>query len=157
MRTLLIALIVILTPASFEANGQPCDTLEPLQWILGEWEAQGENLVTWESWDQVSPQTFEGSGRVTMKANGELRSEESIQLVEMSGEVFYLAKAAHNELPIAFKLTRCSGERAVFENQKHDFPRQLVYKRSGNDSLHVHVSDGGEKGFVLRFSKKNTH
>ena len=153
MRPYLWFFVMCLTLSSV-ARGQSCDALNDLQWMLGNWEAQSEKRVTHESWVQVSPQTYEGAGHVVSKATGEISSAESIRLVAMSGEMFYIPKAAHNALPIAFKLTDCSSASVVFENKDHDFPRQLKYERVGSDSLFVYVSDGEKRGFVLRFGKK---
>jgi hypothetical protein len=72
----------------------------------------------------------------------------------MAGEVFYIAKVAHNPLPIAFKLSECGEGLAVFTNPAHDFPRRLEYRLAG-DALSVQVSDGteGGKGFTLNFKR----
>ena len=79
-------------------------------------------------------------------------SQESLRLVEMSGEVFYVAKVGHNDLPIAFKLTSGSDDRAVFENPQHDFPKRLEYRLT-EGRLVVTVSDGGTRGFTLDFTR----
>ena len=115
--------------------------------------ALGKSNVTYEAWKQVSTGTMEGNGRVMQRETGEVRSTESMRLVEMSGDVFMLPKAEHNELPIAFKLVKCSEREAIFENKAHDFPTQLKYNHIGQDSMYVSVSDGGTKGFVLRFGR----
>ena len=153
MRIPLLLLVFIVTPLA--ALTQPCDNLDSLAWMEGEWVAQGETYVTQESWVRVSAQTYEGAGRVTVAATGEERSTESMRLVVMSGEVFMLPKAAHNPFPTPFKLVECSGDAHVFENKEHDFPKQLTYTRVGSDSLHVIVSDGGTRGFKLRFGRKD--
>ena len=144
-------LTVFLAPSS--AIAQVCDALNSLQWILGEWVAQDEKHFTYETWTSVSAQTYEGEGTVTLKATGEVRSRESLRLVAMSGEIFMIPKAEHNTLPIAFRLTSCLDDTALFENKAHDFPRQLKYQRVGEDSLHVYVSDGDSRGFAIRFRR----
>ena len=138
-------------PAVF---AQSCESLEAFLWMEGEWVAQGKTYTTYESWHQVSPYTMEGEGRVVTKETGEQRSTESIRLLYMAGDIFMLPKAGHNTLPTPFKLGHCVDDRAVFENKAHDFPKQLMYQRVGDDSLYVRVSDGGEKGFTLRFGRK---
>jgi len=104
---------------------QPCDSLDTVRWILGKWLAQDDNTFTYETWRQISPRTFEGMGEVTRKATMEKQSMETLRLVEMSGEIFYLAKVGHNALPIAFKLVHCADEVVIFENPLHDFPKRL--------------------------------
>ena len=146
---------VVLSLLSLPAYAQTCASMEPMEWILGEWQAQqGENVV-FEEWTQVSAGTFEGKGgRITGGSNEEEISE-ALRLVLMMGDVFYIAKPVQNPLPTAFKLKECSKDSAVFENMLHDFPKRLVYMPRGIDSLVVHVSDGAENGFSIRFGKKN--
>ena len=89
-----------------------------------------------------------------MTATNELLSSESLRIVEMSGEVFYLAKVGENDLPVAFKLTDCSETHAVFENAGHDFPRRLEYRLTGEERMIVRVSDGAENGFEMKFTRR---
>lgn len=83
---------------------------------------------------------------------GALRESESLRLVVMAGEVYYLAKVPHNPLPVAFRLSEGGDRSAVFTNPDHDFPRRIEY-HLGDGVLTVRVSDGGEKGFELRFTR----
>ena len=65
-----------------------CESLDTLFWLIGEWaSADGSSG---ETWSKASASTFEGAGQVG--------TEESLRLVEMSGEVFYLAKVGHNAI-----------------------------------------------------------
>lgn len=133
---------------------QSCSSLDAVQWMLGDWLADGRNTMTHETWWRVSPQTFEGESKAIRKATPENPSTETLRLVEMSGEIFYLAKVAHNERPIPFKARNCTKDSVVFENPDHDFPKQLEYHRISSDSLRVVVSDGGSQGFMLRFARR---
>jgi hypothetical protein len=74
----------------------------------------------------------------------------------MQGAVFYLAKVKHNPLPIAFALVSCTNNSFRFENNNHDFPKQLDYKLLTPDSLQVDVSDGAGQGFVLNFKRQKS-
>ena len=132
---------------------QTCDSMDAFQWMEGEWVAESEKYKTYESWTRVSGKTYEGAGRVVVSSTGEERSTESIRLVEMSGEIFMLPKAAHNTFPTPFKLEQCREGEVLFENKTHDFPTQLKYVLVGSDSMHVYVSGSDSKGFVVRFGK----
>ena len=136
------------------AFGEACQSLATLQWMLGAWKAQDERSATLESWDQVSPTTFEGRAEVVQKHSGETGDLETLRLVEMSGVVYYIAKVGHNDLPVAFKALECSDAGATFVNPDHDFPKRLVYRLEGGDRLTVDVSDGGSKGFSLEFLRQ---
>jgi hypothetical protein len=130
-----------------------CGTLEPLEWLLGEWIADGAKSTFRETWTARGPQTWEGRGVETSKADPSKASAEVLRLVEMAGEVFYVSKVTHNDLPVAFRLSECADGRFVFLNPAHDFPKRLDYVRVGEDRLQVRVSDGADKGFTLDFAR----
>ncbi|MBD3290760.1 hypothetical protein GF337_18280 [candidate division KSB1 bacterium] len=130
------------------------DDLSRLEWILGEWVADNGANVTTESWEKVSPKTFEGEGITRSVSGDEIRNYESLRLVEMSGETFYIAKVTHNEFPTSFKLVEQNDSTAVFENLTHDFPTRIEYRLLSADSISVRVS-GGDKFFTIEFERKN--
>jgi hypothetical protein len=135
------------------AGAAECDTLEPLGWLLGEWIADGAKSTFREIWTARGPQTWEGKGVETSKADPARSSAEVLRLVEMAGGVFYISKVTHNDLPVAFRLSECADGRFVFVNPAHDFPKRLDYLRDGEDRLRVRVSDGADKGFTLDFAR----
>ncbi|WP_337881688.1 DUF6265 family protein [Rheinheimera sp.] len=127
--------------------------LQQLSSLTGNWLAQqGQNQIT-ERWLRLSHQSMEGWGQ-TKNAEGKLKDSEELRLLQMQGEVFYLAKVKHNPLPVAFKLTSCEQNLFVFENQSHDFPKKIEYQLQGPKQLRVKVSDGMEKGFSLNFARQ---
>ncbi|MFQ3249375.1 MAG: hypothetical protein ACI9O6_001183 [Glaciecola sp.] len=129
-------------------HAKTCDSLESLTWFLGNWQSESKELQINESWKRVSSNTFEGSAYTFSIEKNAIVSSETLRLVEMSGEVFYVVKVASNDLPVAFKLTTCTAETAVFENSLHDFPQKLSYHINKEGNVTVFVS--GEKG--KRFS-----
>ncbi len=145
-------LFLVASAACSVVQAQSCSNLEAARWLLGEWRATRGDRQILERWQQVSSATFEGMG--TTSRDSRLLESETLRLVAMEQRVFYVAKVAHNDLPVAFALTRCDSQRLVFENPAHDFPRKLEYQLTGADTLSVRVSDGGEKGFTLRFSRQ---
>jgi hypothetical protein len=130
-----------------------CAGLSVARWVIGDWVAGGEKTVFHESWTQLGPQTFEGMGSERSMADGSVISTEELRLVEMAGGVYYIAKVAHNDFPVAFLLTECSAGRLVFENPAHDFPRRLEYSRAADGRMVVAVSDGRDQGFPLSFER----
>ena len=140
------------SPLSF---AQPCNSIVSIEWLLGHWAAEdGESTLT-ESWEKVSPLTFEGSGETRSGASNKLQTSESLRLIEMSNEVFYLAKVEHNDFPVAFKLTQCSNNSAVFENSLHDFPQKIEYQLGIHNELTVAVSSGKNSGFKISFIRRD--
>ena len=136
------------------ADPDDCSRLETVAWLVGTWQAQsGDRLLT-ETWASASPITLEGRGITRSRIDGRVVDSEDLRLVAMGDGVYYVAKVAHNERPVAFTLTSCADGRLVFENPAHDFPRRLEYRRVAADRLEVTVSDGGERGFRLDFSRR---
>lgn len=151
----------------FSAVQAAC-TLEQFTWLSGEWQASLGKSTVLESWQVRSAETFEGEGK-TIAADGKVKQQESLRLVQMQQQIFYLAKVAHNPLPVAFKLEECAAGRLKFVNMAHDFPKQLEYvfiqpssqppvsgqkDEQSTEQMQVHVSDGAGKGFSLLFSRK---
>lgn len=154
MRKSLLATIVVVTLSPI-VGAEPCDSLRSIRWILGAWVAESGERTTLESWQELSPQTFEGRGEIRSTATSELLFGESLRIVEMSGELFYLVKVNENDLPVAFKSIECSETGAVFVNADHDFPRRLEYRVIGADRMVVLVSDGADEGFEIRFTRRS--
>lgn len=144
-------LLTLLVPVPCLAGD--CSSLEEMLWLLGDWRADGKDTSFHESWTEVSPKSFEGTGIERTKADGAVKAEEALRLVEMAGSVYYVSKVTHNEWPVAFRLTGCDDGNYVFENSAHDFPKRLEYRRDGLDRVVVRVSDGGEQGFTLDFRR----
>jgi hypothetical protein len=152
-KTAMTPLAATLTLFALPALAGECRTLGSLEWLLGEWVADGAKSTFRESWTARGPQTWEGRGVETSKADPAKASGEALRLVEMADGVFYLSKVTHNELPVAFRLSECANGHFVFVNPSHDFPKRLDYVREGEDRLKVRVSDGAEQGFTLDFAR----
>jgi hypothetical protein len=150
LRTLVTAVALL---AGGAAQAAECTSLEPLRWLLGSWVADSGKRIVTETWTEASPTTFEGDGVTLERSDGSVVDGETLRLVVMGDGVFYVAKVAHNDYPVAFRLTTCQAERLVFENPAHDFPRRLEYRRVDGDRLEVNVSDGAERGFRLDFRR----
>ena len=76
---------------------------------------------------------------------------EFLRLEQRAGGIYYIAHPQARCPETMFKLTRSSATEAVFENPEHDFPKRIIYRRSGEDSLTATI-DGGEGGKARSFS-----
>ena len=139
--------------APARADVAPCPHLESVAWLIGTWRAESRDALISETWVAVSDTTYEGRGVTRSRTDGSIRDEEDLRLVAMGDGVFYVAKVAQNERPVAFRLTSCADGRFVFENPAHDFPRRIEYRRVDDARFEAHVSDGGSRGFRLEFSR----
>ncbi|KAA3619275.1 MAG: hypothetical protein DWQ05_00730 [Calditrichaeota bacterium] len=132
---------------------EPCASLQHFEWLLGEWICSNERNVTSETWKKVSEKTIEGTGKTRSKSQDKPQSFETLRIVEMSGAIYYIAKVAHNPLPVSFRLTSCSDSLSVFENETHDFPTKITYQRFGDTRMKVTVGNNMRE-FSLEFKKQ---
>ena len=137
MIRLILSITLPLTCFYALANTQ-CKTIDQIAWIVGDWQ-------------QVSNSTIEGLG-FTLDQNEKVVFQESLRIVEMQDQLFFLAKVDGNDLPVAFKATKCTTHSILFENTKHDFPQRLLYTHS-QSGLTVDVSNKQGKGFTLVFTQ----
>lgn len=136
------------------AHASECGSLASMNWLLGDWLAEGDKTTWRETWTELGPDTWEGRGIEVAKAEPGRQSAEDLRLVAMGGSVFYLAKVTHNELPIPFRLVECGNDRLVFANPAHDFPRRLEYRPQPDGRLRVRISDGAYEGMTLDFRRQ---
>ena len=94
-------------------------SLDELNWMLGEWEMVECPSTTTETWEVKDDSTFVGTG-ITMLDN-KIVFQEELGLEYRNGELYYVAilsdKTAH------FLLTESSEHTAVFEDPKNYFFR----------------------------------
>lgn len=134
-----------------------CSDLSKVGWILGDWQSKGEKRLQTEVWKKSDDNTYIGTGTTVSLNSKKPPFVESLRLLEMSDEVFYLAKTPQNKLPVAFKLTECSDGVAKFVNTEHDFPNSLHYKKNGSNQLLVEVRSNKGDGFDISFSAKQSN
>jgi len=144
----LVSLCILFQP---RVQAKACGTVESLTWLVGHWNSENNKLKIYESWERISSKTLEGSGYTYSIEKNKIVSSETLRLVEMSGEVFYVAKVASNNLPVAFKLTSCTAKTAIFENSMHDFPKKISYQLNKEKNITVFVSGEKGKGFSIEF------
>lgn len=131
-----------------------CTSLNQIQWILGKWQTEktiDRETIIKERWIKVSDKTFEGLGQV-VDTQGNLKSQETLRLVNLSGEIYFIAKVTENPLPISFKAAKCDGKSVWLENHEHDFPQQIIYSHS-DKGLNARVQNKDGKGFTVDFRR----
>lgn len=141
---------------NFSQEPDPINDLSIFDWLAGTWEYKGDKTITIEKWEKLSSQTFDGINYVRKINDQEPIFSESLRILNMKGEVFYLAKVDHNEMPIPFRLVNKSVDKFIFENMNHDFPQRITYSFYSPDSLNVNVrriEDNNIKEFFLAFRR----
>ncbi len=153
LKILVMFYCLALLPSSARADRQAY-SLKSIGWLLGEWKSMEQNLVCTETWVQVSPSTWEGTGE-TRTAGDQTISSETLRMLEMSGQVFYLAKSPENRWPVPFLLIECSAQHAVFSNQEHAFPQRLEYRLENASTLLIRAGGQGREISLRLKRQKN--
>jgi len=150
MRLIFIS-IFLLTISAFSQN------LNDFDWLAGEWHFDLGKKVIVEKWQEVSVNTFEGVSYSIQKESNDTTFSESLRLLEMSGDIFYLPYVSHNPHPVPFKLISTKSDSMIFENKDHDFPTRIIYIKNGIDNFTARV-EGTRKGkkssFELNYKRK---
>ncbi len=135
-------LLVVLSPQT--------QTIADLSWIAGDWQtAPGGRAQIEEHWTSVAGGSMMGMSRTVA---GEKTVEfEYLRIEQRTDGVYYVAHPKARCPGTDFKLTRASATEAVFENPQHDFPKRIIYRKSGDDSLTASI-DGGEGTKAMSFA-----
>jgi Domain of unknown function (DUF6265) len=117
-------------------------TIGDLAWMSGDWQtAAGGRARIEEHWTTPAGGSMIGMGRTI--AGDKTVEFEYLRLEQRADAIYYVAHPKARCPGTDFKLTRLSGQEAVFENPQHDFPKRVIYRKNSDGSLTASV-DGGE-------------
>jgi hypothetical protein len=154
-------IIVLLVAAVFmqtAVSAQKIKTMQNIEWLTGHWMMEGKKGNTFEEWKIVDDTRMEGKSFKVFKKDTSVRQD--LQIVMEGGELYYIAtvKDQSNGEPVRFKMTDGNRRHMDFENQEHDFPKQIKYQWKQNDHYEVEISGplkpGSKKNKVILFSFK---
>lgn len=117
--------------------------MEELLWLVDSWINIDGETVSYEHWKKADDSLLEGSSE-TIK-NGNTVFSEKLKIVKEKDGIYYVAEVKHNPLPVYFKLTMVSKNKAVFENPQHDFPQKITYEIE-QGTLHAFIEGPGRSG-----------
>jgi hypothetical protein len=137
-----LCLLVTLTPQT--------PTLADLAWIAGDWQtAAGGRRQIEEHWTSVAGGTMMGMSRTV--AGDKTVEFEYLRIEQRADGIYYVAHPKARCPATDFKLTKASVTEAVFENPQHDFPKRIIYRKTGDNSLTASI-DGGEGSRAMTFA-----
>lgn len=109
-------------------------TINDLSWMQGNWSGiRGtENQIYFEElWSPPRGGSMFATARTVNRDR--LSAFEFLRILERDGSLVYIAQPG-GAAPTEFYLTEFTSTRAVFQNPRHDYPKQIIYERTG-DSL----------------------
>jgi uncharacterized protein DUF6265 len=153
---MLFSAMLLLVISITTVTSQSPDTkrsISALSWITGDWQtAPGSRAQIEEHWTTPAGGSMLGMSRTVA---GEKTVEfEYLRIEQRADGVFYVAHPKARCPGTDFKLTKSSASEAVFENPQHDFPKRIIYRRTGDDSLTATIDGGaGTKAMSFVFRK----
>jgi len=139
--TLLGILLLLTSPLATVSNSASVvSDIGELSWISGRWQSAGGRAQVEEHWTQPAGGSMLGMSRTV--AGDKTVEFEYLRIEQRDDGIYYVAHPKARCPGTDFKLTRLSGQEAVFENPQHDFPKRIIYRRA-EDSLTATI-DGGE-------------
>jgi len=127
-------------------------TLRDISWIAGAWQSEpGGKRQIEEHWTTVAGGSMLGMSRTV--AGDKTVEFEYLRIEQRADGIFYVAHPKARCPGTDFKLTRASATEAVFENPQHDFPKRIIYRKSGDDALTASI-DGGEGTKAMSYPYK---
>jgi hypothetical protein len=130
----------------------PERSVTELAWITGDWQsASGGRAQVEEHWTIPAGATMMGMSRTIV---GEKTAEfEYLRIEQRADGIFYVAHPKAHCPGTDFKLTKLSATEAIFENPEHDFPKRIIYRKTGDDGLTASI-DGGSGTKSMAFPMK---
>jgi len=134
-------------------HGQPTvNDFIKLKWLEGTWTrtntkpGRGGN----ERWLNSSASEWQGYG-VNLKGADTVLLEK-LKIIAKDGSIYYVADVPENKQPVLFRFTALTDNSFVCENPQHDFPKKIMYEKTG-DTLKAIISGNG-KSIEYLFKKK---
>ncbi|MBH2003824.1 MAG: hypothetical protein I8H66_03965 [Sphingobacteriia bacterium] len=120
-------------------------SIKKAKWLNGTWENKTQKGSIYETWSKINE--FEYSGRSYIVKEKDTIIFETIRLVQEQGGLFYIptVKNQNDGSPVRFAAKIISDSALIFENQQHDFPQIISYRKISTDSLVAEIS-GWENG-----------
>lgn len=124
-------------------------TIADVSWIAGDWQtAPGGRAQIEEHWTRVAGGSMMGVSRTV--AGDKTVEFEYLRIEQRADGIYYVAHPKARCPGTDFKLTKASATEAVFENPQHDFPKRIIYRKTGDDGLTATI-DGGEGSKAMSF------
>ncbi|RZJ35555.1 MAG: hypothetical protein EOO51_05290 [Flavobacterium sp.] len=119
--------------------------VQQASWIVGEWENQTDAGYLFEKWEKESDSVFRGASYF-IKGKDTL-GHELMTISQSAGHISFTATVAgqNQNKPVSFAMVSMKDGEMKFENPKHNYPQNIMYRRISADSLVAQI-DGMQQG-----------
>lgn len=153
MAKLLKIIVFILTVFTlFQCNNSvEVQFPESFNKLEGKW--QLENSDTFEIWENHDSMFV---GKVLKIEAHDTSLLENLRIIKIDEDIFYEATviSQNKGLPILFKLLQKEKSEFIFVNNKHDFPKKIIYNLQ-NDNLLAATISGNNRSVSFNYNKIN--
>lgn len=134
-----VSIFLSLVLVSVQLSSQT-SAIDKLKWLSGIWENKSPKVTLFEAWKITS--SFEFTGKSYYLKGQDTILLENIKLIQEKNKLHYIptVKNQNNGLAVKFQMTSITDSSVVFENQQHDFPQMISYKKISPDSLLAQIS-----------------
>lgn len=148
MASLAGGLVLGLEPSRVDGPMKRKISIEDFAWISGHWGMDKDGDTLEEIWSEPKGGSLMGVFR-WMKADGSVRLFEMLSIVVEDDGVYFRFRHFGPDLtawedktsPLSFKLTRMTGDLAVFENAEGKPFRRFAFEKKGANGLVVVAGD----------------
>jgi len=138
-----IGIVLVLLGLHLPGGRQDTSPLHRISWLAGCWELRSGERVTFEMWMPPAGGAMLGASRTTVA--GTVRETEWLRLETRGDTLLYIAIPSGQE-ETTFKAVEVTDVGFTVEDPTHDFPRTIVYRRFGRDSLLTRIEGPGSDG-----------
>jgi hypothetical protein len=124
-------------------TGGEATNMNSFRWMIGTWETPRKSGIMRETWKVANDSSFDGVS-VMVNTQGDIRLLEQMELIRRDGRYFFtsVAPGENDGKRISFRIEDYSDKHFEAVNLQHDFPKRIMYRFSGPDSLFARI-DGG--------------
>jgi hypothetical protein len=132
-------------------GAQQAGSIDRAGWLAGCWESRSANRAVLEMWMPPAGGLMMGASRTTV--GGTTREYEQLRL-HAAGDTLVYTALPSGQREAAFRSTSVSPTELIVENPAHDFPKKIMYRRVGADSLIARVEGPGPNNTTRGFDVK---
>ena len=104
-------------------------TMNSFDWILGTWKSATADGISTETWEQVAPGQFKGTGTFTHPDRTSTFTEE-MALFEENNKIYFEAITQSAGEKVRYELQKLENNWAIFQNEIVDFPSHVLIVRN---------------------------
>ena len=147
MKQFFVICLIVLSASSCKTQ----HSFEDLKILFGTWKIEGK--ANYEYWVNADEELKGYSYKIVGE---EKQVMETLTIKVVGGKVVYeaLVPNQNNGKTIPFVLNTEIKEVLSFENNKHDFPKKIRYKKVDSSKLFVEVLGEGDQGFSYYLIKQ---